>query len=308
MIVTPMDILQNYPIRKSKIHKARFRDDVQGYCESLGYPVAIEKGSMGVRNVVIGDPANAKYLITAHYDTCAHMFFPNFITPCNFWAFLIYQILLTGVMIGLPAIPGALVGYWTNSFDIGYLTWYILFWGVLALMMFGPANKQNANDNTSGVITLLEIAKSLPECHRDKVCFVLFDLEEAGLLGSAAYRKLHKQHTDQQVILNLDCIGDGNEIVMFPTKKLQKDHEKLRRIEKITQICGEKQLSLHKKGFAFCPSDQQNFPYAVGIMAFHKHEILGLYCSRIHTNRDTILEITNVNILRAAITTLICQN
>ena len=62
---------------------------------------------------------------------------------------------------------------------------------------------------------------------------------------------------------------------------------------------------MREKGFAFYPSDQMNFPYGVGICALHKGK-LGLYLSRIHTPKDTILEETNVNILRAALTSLIC--
>lgn len=307
MITNPMDILEQFPVRKSKKQKQAFRTAVQTYAEGMGYAVAIEKGSLGAQNMVIGDPATAKYLVTAHYDTCAHMPIPNFITPCNLVVFLAYQLVLTAVMVALPAIPGVLVGWALDSFEAGYFTWYALFWAVLILMMFGPANKHNANDNTSGVVTLLEIAGTLPENKRSNVCFVLFDLEEAGLIGSASYRKAHKSQTDGQIVLNLDCIGDGNDIVMFPTAKMRKDNEKMALMDTVSSDCGEKKLYLHKKGIAFCPSDQGNFPYGVGIMAFRRAKYIGLYCDRIHTGRDTILETTNVNILRAALTTLICQ-
>lgn len=307
MITTPMDVLDQFPIRKSKKQKQTFRESVQVLAEAMGYAVAIEKGSFGANNMVIGDPASAKYLVTAHYDTCARMPIPNFITPCNFAVFFAYQLILTAFMILIPAVPGVLVGWVADSFEAGYFTWYALFWAVLILMMFGPANKRNANDNTSGVVTLLEIMVSLPENQRGNVCFVLFDLEEAGLIGSASYRKAHKTQTDKQIVLNLDCVGDGDDIVMFPTARLKKDENKLAALDKISCDCGEKRLCLHKKGFAFCPSDQANFPYGVGIMAFRRAKGIGIYCSRIHTNRDTVLEQTNVNILRAALTTLICQ-
>ena len=82
MIEKPMDVLAQFPIRKSKKQKQEFRDAVESYVKSLGYEVAIEKKS-SAHNIVIGEPVNAKYLITAHYDTPAAMPFPNFITPCN---------------------------------------------------------------------------------------------------------------------------------------------------------------------------------------------------------------------------------
>ena len=98
MLTTPMDVLHQFPVRKSRAQKQAFRDAVQAYAESLGYSVAIEKGSMGVRNLVIGDPKTAKYLVTAHYDTCARMFFPNVVTPCNALVYWSYQILLVLVL------------------------------------------------------------------------------------------------------------------------------------------------------------------------------------------------------------------
>lgn len=304
MLASPMDVLTAFPVRKSKAQKQNFRDAVQSYAASLGYESKTEKGSFGCQNLIIGDPETAKYLVTAHYDTCARLPIPNLITPCNFWAFLGYQILVALVMLIPPMIPGVLVGLATNSFDIGYLVWFVFLWVLLVMMYIGPANKSNANDNTSGVVTVLEIARTLPENQRDKVCFVLFDLEEAGLIGSASYRKTHKKSTDKQIVLNLDCVGDGDQIRMFPTKKLKRDRKKLTSLYKACGYFGKKSVLVHEKGFSVYPSDQANFPYGVGICALNSGKA-GLYLSRIHTPKDTILEETNVNILRAAITTFI---
>lgn len=306
MLTVPMDVLTQFPVRKTKKQKRAFREDLRTYVNGLGYSYAEEKGSRGSRNVVIGDPKTAKYLITAHYDTCAHLPFPNFITPCNMGIYLAYQILLVTGMFVIAGLIGWLVQICTNSMLSAYYVGLLVYWAILLLMMFGPANRHNANDNTSGVVTALEIARSLPVEQRHKVCFVLFDLEEAGLLGSASYRKAHKKATDSQVILNLDCVGDGDEIVMFPTKKLKKS-EMMGKLDAICGQFGEKSISLHKKGFAFCPSDQSRFPHGVGIMAFHRRKGTGLYCSRIHTNRDTILEEKNVSILTEALMALLCQ-
>lgn len=304
MLANPMDVLKAFPVRKSKAQKQTFRDSVQSYVWELGYESRVEKGSFGSQNLIIGDPEKAKYLITAHYDTCARLPFPNLITPCNLWTFLGYQLIMVAFMLAIPAIPGILVGLLTQSFENGYLTWYLLFWVVFFLMFFGPANKTNANDNTSGVVTLLEIARTMPENQREKVCFVLFDLEEAGLIGSASYRKTHKAATENQVVLNLDCVGDGDHIMLFPTKKLLKNVPKLTPIYKCCGYFGKKSVLVRDKGFSTYPSDQKNFPYGVGIAAFHMGKA-GLYLSRIHTPRDTILEETNINILRAAIISMI---
>ena len=37
MIGKPMDVLQQFPIRKSKKQKQQFRDAVQSYLKTLGY-------------------------------------------------------------------------------------------------------------------------------------------------------------------------------------------------------------------------------------------------------------------------------
>ena len=305
MIGKPMDVLQCFPIRKSKQQKQQFRDAVQSYLKTIGYDSTIEKGSMGARNIVIGNPETAKYLITAHYDTPAALPFPNLITPCNFLPFLGYQTLLTVLIFAAALIPGILLALAGIDADITVRTWSISLYAILVLMLIGPANKSNANDNTSGVVAVLEIAQSMPEKYRDQVCFVLFDLEEAGLIGSASYRKAHKKHTDNQLVLNMDCVGDGNEIVMFPTKKLLQSSEEMAELRRITGTWGEKSIAIREKGFAYYPSDQKHFPYGVGIAALRRSKWTGLYCSRIHTKKDTVLEETNVNILRAAIVSLI---
>ena len=307
MIETPMDVFRDFPVRKTKKQKQAFREAVQSYAEQLGYPCTVESGSLGSRNLVIGNPEQADYLVTAHYDTCARLPIPNFLTPCNFWPFLLWQVVLVLLILGICILMGLGVGFLTGSGAIGSWCGYLMIWVILALMMIGPANPSNANDNTSGVVTLLEIAKSMPGNQRKKVCFVLFDLEEAGLIGSASYRKAHKSQTDRQMVLNLDCVGDGDYLTLFPTKRLKKDRKRLKSLYKACGYFGKKSILVHEQGFSFYPSDQANFPWGVGICALNKRGKT-LYLSRIHTKKDTILERTNVNLLRAALITYICRD
>ena len=106
------------------------------------------------------------------------------------------------------------------------------------------------------------------------------------------------------MVLNLDCVGEGDEIYLFPTSKLKKNQKKLADLEKITGNFGRKTVTVRKQGFSIYPSDQAHFPYGVGICALNRGK-LGLYLSKIHTPKDTVLDETNVNILRAAIITMI---
>ena len=307
MIETPMDVFRDFPVRKTKKQKQAFREAVQSYAEQLGYPCTVESGSLGSRNLVIGNPEQADYLVTAHYDTCAWLPIPNFLTPCNFWPFLLWQVVLVLLILDICILMGLGVGFLTGRGAIGSWCGYLMIWVILALMLIGPANSSNANDNTSGVVTLLEIAKSMPGNQRKKVCFVLFDLEEAGLIGSASYRKAHKSQTDRQMVLNLDCVGDGDYLTLFPTKRLKKDRKRLKSLYKACGYFGKKSILVHEQGFSFYPSDQANFPWGVGICALNKRGKT-LYLSRIHTKKDTILERTNVNLLRAALITYICRD
>lgn len=297
MIQNPMDVLTAYPVRKSKKQKQAFREDVLQYAQSLGYEGKVEKGSFGSQNVIFGDSKTAKYLITAHYDTCARLPFPNLITPCNFWTFMGYQLVMTLFML-LPLFVVTLgVMLLTDDADLAFWIGYLTLWVDILFMFLGPANRHNANDNTSGVVTVLQTMAALPAEDREKVAFILFDLEEAGLWGSASYQGNHKKETKNQIVLNLDCVGDGDEILLFPTGKLKKDEEKLAILRTLCGVTGDKSIALREKGFQVYPSDQRNFPYGVGIAAFHRNRFGTLYCSRIHTSKDTILEEENVAIL-----------
>jgi hypothetical protein len=303
----PIDILRLYPVRKTKKQKLSFQEDVISYFNAIGYDAYVEKGNLGVRNIVAGNPENARYLITAHYDTCAVLPFPNLITPCSLSLFLTWQVFLVILLCVPVGIIGGLIGGLLDNAQLGILIAYCLVLAELGWMMFGPANRHNANDNTSGIVTLLEILSTLPDSLRKDVCFVLFDMEEAGLVGSAVYRKLHKAATENQIVLNLDCVGDGDHLRMFPTKALRKNPRKLTSLYKACGYMGKKNLLVQEKGKYLFPSDQMVFPYGVGICAMNKRK-KWLYLSRIHTRRDTVLDKTNVNILRAALTTYICRD
>ena len=68
----------------------------------------------------------------------------------------------------------------------------------------------------------------------------------------------------------------------------------------------KKFVRVHKKGFSFYPSDQMNFPYGVGIAAFRRKKLIGIYCDKIHTRKDIVLEEENVIILSRQLTKIIC--
>lgn len=299
MIQKPMDVPELFPVRKSKTQKQSFRDNVLPYLESIGYTPSVEKVSMGAHNIVIGDPDRAKYLITAHYDTPASIGIPNVLTPCNPVTFLLYQLLVVVMLLAVSIGAAMLLLCFTGNERVALVAWYIVYFGILMLMMLGPANKSNANDNTSGIVTLLEAAAAMPQQLRDQVCFLLFDLEEAGLVGSAGHRNAHKAATESQVILNLDCVGDGKNILFFPVHKAKTDTALIHRLQELCKKdWGAYHLEVRTKGFTAGSSDHKKFPKGVGVMAFNRNKLVGYYCNRIHTWRDKILNYDNVTLLR----------
>ena len=294
----PMDILELYPVRKTKKQKNAFRRDILSYLKAIGYDAAIEKGSFGVQNIVAGDPEKARYLITAHYDTCAVLPFPNLITPCSLPLFLAWQVLLVILLCVPVGIVGGFIGGLLDSPQLGIVLAYCLMLLELVWMLFGPANRHNANDNTSGVVAVLETAATLPSDLRDQVCFVLFDLEEGGLLGSSSYRKRHRKASEKQMILNLDCVGEGDEIVLFPTKKLKKDCNRISSFKELCAVSEQKSICVKNQGFSMYPSDQANFPIGFGIAALCRTKRGDLYLGKIHTGRDRNLDEKNIAVLR----------
>lgn len=300
------ELIDQFPVRKSRKQKAAFREAALRYGAARGYPGRVESGSFGARNVVFGDPEQAQYLLTAHYDTCARLPFPNFITPCHVGIYLLYQLLLCAGMILVPCGIGIAVGGLTREPLAASVTAELLFCLLLFLLLFGPANPTNANDNSSGVLTVLDLMAAIPETQRAKVCIVLFDLEEAGLWGSAAYRSAHRKAVQKQLVLNFDCVGDGDHILLFPKTKVKRDRALLERLQAAAGRAGEKALVVWE-GSSFYPSDQAQFPLGVGVAALRKSRHGVYYMGRIHTKRDTILEETNILLLRECVLKLLSQ-
>jgi hypothetical protein len=170
----------------------------------------------------------------------------------------------------------------------------LLIWiGLLYLLLAGPANKNTANDNTSGVTTVLDIMRELPEDQKDKVAFVLFDLEEVGLLGSSSFASKHKAVKKNTLVMNFDCVSDG-ETMLFALKRTTKQYTRL--LEDVFVSTPDIAVDITKK--AFYPSDNAAFKGGIGVAALKKSKLFGtLYMDRIHTNKDVIYREENIRFL-----------
>ncbi|MBR2928375.1 MAG: M28 family peptidase [Oscillospiraceae bacterium] len=296
-------ILEEYQIRKSAKQKEEFRSFFCDRLRTMGYEVKIEGKSS--KNIVVGDPETAKVIYTAHYDTCPVLPIPNFITPRNMIWYLLYQLLLCVPMFVLAI--GAEVGtmlLWEKvtgeicPLAVAMLALYAVLLFFLWWIYAGPANKHTVNDNTSGVLTLVEIAESLPEELRSEVALIFFDNEEKGLLGSSAFAKKHRSVRKNGLVVNFDCVSDGDSIQFFPSKRLKKaGEETLAKLEQTFLPTEEKSVEV-VRGFGFYPSDQAKFKRGVGVCALKKSPVFGWYMDRIHTKKDTVLMEGNIHLLR----------
>lgn len=291
-------VLRDYQVRKGRRRKRRFEAFLTQALAREGIALRAERAGLS-RNLVIGDPDRAKLLITAHYDTCAVMPVPNFITPQNLVLYLAYQIALTALIVllawGGAAFLALLPGLrGLRPLFLGPLL--LLFSG---LLLFGPANRHTANDNTSGVVCVLETALALPAELRSKVAFVLFDHEELGLFGSAGFAAKHPAARRDAFVLNLDCVGDGDTVLLaFPRNC---PPELCALLEASFLPDGEKEVELSRAGHTFYPSDQVSFRRGAAVAAFRRTRRGMLYLSRIHTARDTVFDVRNIVFIRGAL-------
>lgn len=292
-------VMTEMQVRKSKKQKAAFRAWLCGQLEAAGYAPTVEEG-FTARNVVVGDPDKAQVLLTAHYDTQAVLPMPNFITPRNLPFYVLYQMFFVIPLFVMAAVTEGLI----FAFAPEAVAWWLAPLSCLAICGFfmwwvidGPANQHTANDNTSGVLTLLETALALPLEHRDRACLVFFDNEEKGMLGSAAFARRHKKAKENTLVLNFDCVGNGASIQFFPRRNLKRDQDSITRIEAAFLPADGREVQV-VRGFGFYPSDNASFRKGVGVCALKHKPVIGYYMDRIHTSRDTVLDESNIILLR----------
>ena len=286
-------VLQQFQIRKKREQKTAFIDLIKSYYSDA----IIEEGGFGKnRNIVIGNVDTAKVIFTAHYDTCAQLPFPNLIFPKNIFLTILYSVLIVVPFFAVlfPVHLGIL--YLTESFLLAYYT-YMLLLMVLVISVFygGKPNEHTANDNTSGVVTLIETIAKLPPEQRSKCAFVFFDNEENGLLGSAFFRKKHKAVMNNKLIVNIDCVGDGDHILFVSNKKARKYFGDA--FYSSFKCENGKNIRFEKNTNTFYPSDQMGFPVNIAVASLKKKPVVGYYLDKIHTKKDIHCDENNIEII-----------
>ncbi|MEM1328026.1 MAG: M28 family peptidase [Bacteroidota bacterium] len=206
MLEDTYSTLQKHHRRLKRDEKDAFLDAATLLLENWGYKVKRVATSSRLRSSVHleTEVKEAECIIMAHYDT------PTMLPP---WIELLVRalghtrpLLLTvavGLVVFIPSrLPGELFG------------WVTLIVG-LSLLIFLIPNPKNLNDNTSGILGLLDLAQQLEAfpAAKKKVKFVLVDNEEWMLIGATQLRKKWLEEGfefDESRIICLDCIGWGD--------------------------------------------------------------------------------------------------
>lgn len=284
------EILENYQVRKTKKQKEAFIALLQSHISNL----QIQKMRFPKsRNLIIGDPETAKVILGAHYDTCPVLPFPNFITPKKPLLSILYSFLVVIPLFILVFLINLMnFGDSLSRYCISLILYFLLIW----LLLAGPANKHTANDNTSGVITLMEIYQALSPQQREKVCFVLFDNEEKGVIGSGQFRSKYKKSINDKLLINFDCVSDGDYFLLGISKKANIKYRVP--IALAFSPTREKTVLLENLKKIYYPSDQAGFPMAIAVAALKYKKPFGYYMDRIHTSRDTVFDERNIQYLK----------
>ena len=313
--LSPMSqaIFKDYQVRRTKKQKTAFIN----YMISMIPGLRIEPCYSSSHNLVWGDIHNAKYIFTAHYDTPNKSLFSIIHTPKRpiignlhlikrLIPSLVITVLLTYLLCKQPSFFSYL---FTCILLIGFL-WFPL--NIICILGVTP-NKNNFNDNTSGIVTLCELIQSLDK-DEIKVAFVFFDNEEKGCLGAKCFNKFYKEekldikrfkllrnkkYPKDKLLINFDCVANGDHMVFtIPNHlydELSKNFDNAYNSNVVENVrITEYTENASKVKFS---SDQKAFHNGVGVSALCKDKNGELCLPHTHTAQDTIFQTENIQFL-----------
>lgn len=287
------ELNERFPLRNTEEQKQAFRDGVTAMLAEHGIEARTETFGKS-RNLVIGDPAHAEVLFTAHYDTPKRALFPNVMLP-SLPLYLLYNILIVLPFAAFAFGCGALGGYFilkTGNRVLPMLGALALYYLVFFLCFFCFKNPHNLNDNTSGTAAVLTLA--MRHAGNPKAAFLLFDNEEHGMLGSKAFAKACPAIRDHALVVNMDCVGNGTHFVLA-LRKDAASHPAFPQLRAASESCAMP-VQIPKRR-AVMPSDQMSFRHGVGVAAFRYRKFPGFYTPYIHTPADTVADEANITAL-----------
>lgn len=275
-----------FPIRNLPEQKKAFRLYAMEEIQKSGYD-AKEEDNDGHINLVIGDPEKAKVVFTAHYDTPRRSVMPNLLMPKHkilhfFYMFsVILPILIISMFVGY-LVMRSLGGPQIIPARIAGVGVYLAIYAALCFLAFkGPVNIHNKNDNTSGTAAVFDLIQKIGK--NDNVAYILFDDEEKGKKGSKAFAAAHTKLKEDLLVVNMDCVGNGNTFIAG-VPDLAKNDSVYPLLETALKELGVLILSREETAMN---SDQKSFDKGIGIGACLNKKGF-YYTPNLHTAKDTV--------------------
>lgn len=290
-------ILTVHPVRRSRWEKGEFRKWAASELKKAGWRVQEETygRTNGSVNLVAGDPETAEVFLCAHYDTDARMLLPNFVSPTNVLAHIGYHVAMAVGLLAVLFLLSLAVSFPLNQPGLMLPLFLVLAVAALWVSARGPANRSNANGNSSGVVALLRLARSVKDHKR--VCLVLFDNNTKNMLGANGFKKKHYQQATTRLFINLDCVGDGEHLLLMPSKHSRWDEALLDDLAQAFPEGGAMNTHLLSRGLNYYPSDHRKFKFNVAVCACHRLVGVGYCIPHLRTRRDTVLQAENIQFL-----------
>ncbi|MCL2521662.1 MAG: M28 family peptidase [Erysipelotrichales bacterium] len=285
--VTIDNVTKRFNRRMKRKDKDEFLEYVKTFAAENSYPVVIEKNTLA-QNAVVGSVRNAKYIFTAHYDTPPAM--PAFLVKNQIF-FLFIQFIYIVFLFVIPFFfPLFIRDNAILRISLRILVLIIGFIPFIYIMGFmGKGNKNNYNDNSSGVIMLLEMMEALKDAeNRNDYCFVFFDNEEKGLFGSKFFQAFHRKKLDGKNIINLDCVGIGDNLNVYGNNPLvfQAIRESAQKVEGFDLPINSLKMKITKA------SDHYTLRrYKALMLCLETKKKKRFIMENIHTSKDTVLEL-----------------
>ncbi len=289
--------------RHSREEKDRFLKFLKSELETLGYENEISKAGFPTsKHLETKTNGSCETILMAHYDTS---------TTLPIWIEYLMRISgHTRTLLTIIIVLG-LFQFMTliNNDLISNLLRLSIAASVLIPVLF-ISNKHTMNDNTSGVLSLLLLAKKiskLPEL-KDKVKFVFTDNEERSLIGTYQLRKIWDKQSfnySHCKIISIDSVGRGNEVVLSYNihKSLAVD---------LGTAFSKNGIQAHLVNMGFVPfSDAYNFRKlgAININLMNKSLIPGgFYIKNIHSKRDRKISKGNIKLVIDAVERFLKMN
>ena len=219
--------------------KEKFLAFVVRELSELNYETKALRGegrNKNTMNLIVGDLVKATTVFATYYDTPTKLFWSNTkYYPLNgsqtVKKSLVATYLVPVIFLFLSAVPILFV-FLNPTLGGDFHMPLLVVVVAISLMVSsyfsrGIANKVNFNRNTSGVLTLLEVANKIPAVQRKNVAFVFYDKGTSDNAGAKMMQQLLPTTLDKRQFIVVDCVAMGDNIGIGYRENCRKEAKKL---------------------------------------------------------------------------------